>query len=135
MNNKEWINVSYSNRHQISSYGRVRSIDFIENINDRWGKPTKRKVKGKILKIFGCGKYLGIRLSFKGQNYYIHRLVAEHFIDGDKSLDVNHIDGVKTNNTVENLEFVTPAQNMLHSTHVLGNRKGQFGVGGVRIDY
>ena len=68
-----------------------------------------------------------------GANYYIHRLVAEHFLDGDHTLQVNHIDGDKTNNMVINLEFVTASQNMLHSTYVLNNRKGQFGSGRERI--
>lgn len=51
-----------------------------------------------------------------------HRLVAEAFIpivDGKHS--VNHIDGNKSNNKAENLEWVTTSENMSHSANVLGN--------------
>lgn len=133
MNNEQWVDIIYSPDHQISSYGRIRSIDTIRFVNGRWGGLNKRMRKGKILKPYFCGNYLAIRFFLGGNNHYIHRLVADHFIDGDKSLCVNHIDGVKTNNCVENLELVTYSQNMLHSTHVLKNRKGQFGAGRVRI--
>ena len=50
-------------------------------------------------------------------NYYkVHRLVAETFIPNpNKYKEVNHIDSDKTNAKVENLEWVTPSQNILHS--------------------
>ena len=46
---------------------------------------------------------------------YIHRLVAETFIGGGDNLDVNHKDGNKLNNSVDNLEFVTRADNLRHA--------------------
>jgi hypothetical protein len=58
---------------------------------------------------------------------YVHRLVAEYWIGKiPKGYNVNHIDGDKSNNCVENLEIVTPSENSLHSYHVLGNKAPVF---------
>jgi len=55
----------------------------------------------------------------------VHRLVAEaHLSTWDINLHVNHIDGIKTNNNTYNLEMVTPQENMLHSSRILGNKLG-----------
>jgi hypothetical protein len=133
MYKEQWKPILYSNKHEISSFGRVRSIDSVLVIKSRWGTDCNKKFKGKVLKPFFFGDYLGIRFKMGGGNYYIHRLVAEHFLSGDHKLHINHIDGDKTNNVLDNLEFVTASQNMWHSTHVLNHRKGQFGAGRVRI--
>ena len=53
----------------------------------------------------------------KNQQHYVHRLVAEHFIGPCPSgCEINHIDGIKTNNLAENLEYVTHEQNMKHAS-------------------
>ena len=49
---------------------------------------------------------------------YLHRVIAEMFIPNDKpktKVYINHIDGVKTNNSIENLEWVTHKENMHHA--------------------
>ena len=58
----------------------------------------------------------------KKKNIKIHRAVAETFIPNPKKLpQVNHIDGIKTNNIVENLEWVSISDNAIHSSRVLRN--------------
>lgn len=54
---------------------------------------------------------------------YVHRLVAENFIENPNNYPVvNHIDGNKTNNYAGNLEWTTFQGNSLHSYYVLGNK-------------
>lgn len=74
--------------------------------------------------------YLHVCFSVNGVVYIkrVHRLVAETFIPGwDFGLEVNHIDGVKTNNHETNLEWVTSSENRTHA-YRLGlqpiNRRG-----------
>ena len=70
--------------------------------------------------------YPRVNLVFDGERVTraIHRLLAEAFIPKDKSRDfVNHINGNKQDYSLNNLEWCTRSENMLHSTHVLGNPK------------
>jgi hypothetical protein len=82
----------------------------------------------KQLKPIKFGKYLGINLYDRLENgkrkyklYYIHRLVAQTFIPNpDSKATVNHIDGNKYNNSIENLEWATYKENTQHAYNVLG---------------
>lgn len=49
----------------------------------------------------------------------VHRLVATHFIKGNPKLQVNHIDGDKSNHSIKNLAYVTGSDNMIHA-HATG---------------
>lgn len=62
--------------------------------------------------------YLAVKLSDgkSRRQFYVHRLVAAAYLNlTSTELDVNHIDGIKTNNCVENLEVVTHQVNMKHA--------------------
>ena len=76
--------------------------------------------KNKYLKPYLDRKngYLSVALHKDGthKNYRVHRLVAETFISNPSNLpQVNHIDGNKLNNNVENLEWCTSQQNIQHA--------------------
>lgn len=106
---------SYEQSYEINDEGKIRSITRLTLTI----KGTYKLVKGRILipKLHNNG-YLFITLSKNGQtkNYYIHRLVAEAFIPNPEFKPiVNHINGIKSDNTLENLEWVTISENVNHA--------------------
>lgn len=69
--------------------------------------------------------YLFVSLSKDGKRYLkkVHRLVAQAFIPNPfRKPQINHKNGDKTNNGIDNLEWVTNAENMLHAYRVLGRK-------------
>lgn len=116
MNNmEEWKDISgYEGIYQVSSFGRVRSVDRIVN-----GPKTKKKIKGRmiVLRNHGSG-YKTVNL-WKDNNFhiaYVHRIVAEAFIPIQEGKhEVNHIDNCKSNNNVDNLEWCTHQENGFHA--------------------
>ena len=105
----------YEGLYSISYYGQIRSHDML--VNSRWG--AKRLKKGRILKpIKDKNGYLQVYLckNVRKKMAKAHRLVAQEFIPNPKNyLQMNHIDGIKSDNRVENLEWVTSKQNIIHA--------------------
>ena len=83
---------------------------------------------GKMLKpSLGIGGYprYTIRHGGKRKHYFAHRLVADAFVSGKQDgYQVNHKDGNKQNCDSNNLEWVTPSENQMHSRYVLNNEMG-----------
>lgn len=91
--------------YEISNYGRVKSYRI--------------KPEGVILKLCDNGngyKYVSLSMNGKRNKRYIHRLVAIHFIDNPLGKEeVNHINGDKSKNSVDNLEWVNSSENKQHA--------------------
>jgi len=105
---EEWRPIEgYEGLYDVSSYGRVRSLDRYDNRN------CFRK--GHILKQSNDGRgYMSIVLCLNGifKRYLIHRLVAQTFIPNPDNLpQVNHKDENKSNNRIENLEWCNQKYN------------------------
>ena len=77
-----------------------------------------RRIGTTVLKTASLDKhgYLVLQLwaNNVGRKHYIHRLVAIAFVEGDHSFTINHIDGNKLNNSPDNLEWITKADNTRH---------------------
>lgn len=102
----------YEGHYEISNYGRVKSLERL--IRFRGKKEYFRLYPEIILKTGNIKNYLIVNLCINGYSkyYYIHFLVANTFIGKrPRGLDISHKDGIKSNNHIDNLEYVTTSEN------------------------
>lgn len=102
--------------YQASDCGQIRSIDGKCTYTEHHGT---RHWKGRILKMKGHASTGGYRVTLwkdgKPQGWLVHRLVALAFLGIPKEgMTVNHIDGDRSNNRVENIEWLTLEDNIKH---------------------
>lgn len=104
------IYIKFNEKYSISNFGNIKNIKT-----------------NKILKLRkNTNGYLKTNISVNGKiiTVFPHRLVAEKFLNNNNiNLQVNHIDGNKENNNINNLEFITSSENIKHA-YKLGLNKG-----------
>jgi hypothetical protein len=116
MNNQKEIFkdvIGYEGLYQVSNFGNVISLNTL---------------KYKSISDNGTGyKKVNLWKYNKGKNLYVHRLVVESFISSiPKDMQVNHINGIKEDNRLDNLEIVTRSENIKHAFRT-GLSKSQIG--------
>lgn len=132
---EEWRDVpGFDGLYSVSNTGLARR----NSIQRTSSKGVKFVIKPRVLKFDSInGGYLRVTFSLNNstQRFIIHRLVASVFLDNPEGKPfVNHIDGDKTNNRVENLEWCTSSENEKHSYNILGKINHNRKLSSVAID-
>ena len=100
---ERWESIPFLDGYEISNLGRVKSSFFPNN------------KRGKILQP-RIDKHGYLRIIIRKKGYFIHRLVAIAFIqNAENKPQINHIDGNKSNNNANNLEWCTIEENRQHA--------------------
>ena len=123
---EEWQPVKgYAGLYEVSSHGRVRSVDRTRYQRQRWSdKLFPRLHKGRLLAANPVAGYPRVVLNRDGhkQAYLVHHLVIYAFIgQGEPGQMCNHKDGNRSNNFFDNLEWVTASGNVVHALRILQN--------------
>lgn len=120
--------VGYEGCYLVSNTGLIYSeprTEFVKSsrTGGHYRYRGKKYLKPRVSK--AGYEQVGLYLDAKCKRLTVHRIVAMAFIPNPLMLkEVNHKDGNRLNNNVDNLEWVSRIQNSLHSTQVLGKNRG-----------
>lgn len=104
----------YEGLYTITLCGRVFSLDRTVP-HARWGTQT-RKGKELVQRVGTRGyRYVALSKDGKATSYNVHRLMGKTYFDVPEDMCINHINGIKTDNRITNLEVVTLKENVAHA--------------------
>jgi hypothetical protein len=120
----EWKDINnFDGSYQVNNLGQVKSVSRLRNGNAIY------QLQDTIFKPSICRGYYEVKLTKNKRKIHklVHRLVAEAFIPNpDNKPFINHMNGNKTDNRVENLEWCTAQENMNHAINTgLINKNGE----------
>lgn len=124
---QQWRKISgYPERFEVNAQGVVRTLAHTYFREGPSGQPIAvRRRASKLTPSRGRGGYLTVNLGTEGvcKNTLVHRLVAIAFLGPPPPLhEVNHKNGKRSDNRLENLEWVTRSQNVAHSHRELSRK-------------
>ena len=103
---ENWKTITYAPNYEVSNLGNIKNIKTNKLITINYDRLKKYNIRARP----------GLSHNGKIKMYYLHRIVAAHFIDNPDNLpEVNHIDGDPYNNTFDNLEWISKLDNMKHA--------------------
>lgn len=125
----------YEGLYSVSNFGNVKSlkrtVDYKNGLTSNYNERvlSQESVKGGY-------KRVAISKNNKTKRFQVQRLVAIEFINNPKNKPcVNHINGIKDDNRVQNLEWVTYSENERHSYDILGKVNNNRKLNSEQIDY
>lgn len=108
----------YPKEYLVSNLGRVKRLQF---------KCSRGRLYPTILSKVRVDQHGYCRVWVAKSNRLLHRLVALAFIPNPLSKpDINHKNGIKTDNNLTNLEWVTESENSIHSYKILGRKPSDY---------
>lgn len=103
-----WKDMVSDSNYEVSSYGNIRH---------------KKNMKNRAFRLDSKGYY---RFNTSNGTFHPHKEVAKAFIDNSENKPfINHIDAIRTNNNVDNLEWCTQKENMQHAYNIGTRGKGE----------
>ena len=113
-----WKKIWKFENYEVSNFGNIKNTNFKRSGFEKIMKPTKNSKGYLLVSLFKNGKR---------NRFCVHRLVLESFVENiENKKCVNHINGIKTDNRVENLEWNTYSENTKHAFKN-GLMKNKFG--------
>ena len=117
-NEEVWVPVlGFEELYEVSNKGRVKSLKRFNPLSGRTGRWYPERILGIATDKDGY-QTVNLCKNGKGKPYKLHRIVLSSFDEQMLDLQVNHIDGNKQNNCLDNLEWSTASNNTRHAYEI-----------------